>query len=334
MKLFIITLLTLSLSLNAFSTNDQTDTVRVKVGKSSVITITINDKADLDVLKKYDFQGLIDDIVKQLEAREEKPLEEKSYLREEKATEPEEEFEDVDWGERTRNYERGISRTYTSPSVKSKRRRGTYHSFNFDLGTNNYLLDGKFPDATGEPFAVRPWGSWYVAANSMQKSRVGKNIYFDWGLGMSWYNFKFEDSSIRVNRTPDEVEFVQDDRNVNFIKSRLSASYINATFVPMLDFGGSRKARVWNYGRASAFRIGFGGYAGYRIGGNSKLVYNDGGRQKDKERNSYYLNNIRYGARAQVGFRGTDLFVNYDISELFVENRGPKLNAFSFGIIF
>ena len=42
----------------------------------------------------------------------------------------------------------------------------TWQSFNFDLGTNNYLEDGKFPDSNNQPYSVRPWGSWYVAAGS------------------------------------------------------------------------------------------------------------------------------------------------------------------------
>jgi hypothetical protein len=36
----------------------------------------------------------------------------------------------------------------------------------------------------------------------------------------------------------------------------------------------------------------------------------------------------------QIGFKGTDFFFNYDMNELFAENKGPKLNAFSFGVSF
>ena len=82
------------------------------------------------------------------------------------------------------------------------------------------------------------------------------------------------------------------------------------------------------------FRIGLGPYIGYRISSHSKLVYKDDGREKEKDRDSFYLNNFRYGARLQIGYRSTDLFFNYDINELFEEGKGPKLNAFSFGVIF
>ena len=90
---------------------------------------------------------------------------------------------------------------------------------------------------------------------------------------------------------------------------------------------------MWD-GNNNSFRIGLGPYIAYRISSHSKLVYNDGGREKDKNTDNFYLNNFRYGMRLQLGYRSTDLFFNYDLNELFVEGRGPKLNAFSFGVIF
>jgi hypothetical protein len=90
---------------------------------------------------------------------------------------------------------------------------------------------------------------------------------------------------------------------------------------------------LWGHG--NGFRIGLGPYVGYRIDSYSKHVYySNGDKEKDQDRSSYYLNNFRYGARFQIGYRGTDLFVNYDMNDLYVENRGPKLNALSFGVIF
>jgi hypothetical protein len=100
---------------------------------------------------------------------------------------------------------------------------------------------------------------------------------------------------------------------------------------------GKRRNSDWSpfsYHENDGFRIGVGGYAGYRVGGRSKYVIRDGGnRIREKDRTNFYFNNWRYGARLQLGFGGVDLFANYDLNELFIENRGPRLNAFSFGII-
>ena len=46
------------------------------------------------------------------------------------------------------------------------------------------------------------------------------------------------------------------------------------------------------------------------------------------------MNNLRYGLRLQFGFRDTDFFFNYDLNELFSAGKGPKVNAFSFGVSF
>jgi hypothetical protein len=59
----------------------------------------------------------------------------------------------------------------------------------------------------------------------------------------------------------------------------------------------------------------------------------DGEREKEKDRDNFYLNNLRYGFRVQIGVRSTDLFINYDMNDLFATDKGPKLNAVSFGLI-
>jgi len=64
-------------------------------------------------------------------------------------------------------------------------------------------------------------------------------------------------------------------------------------------------------------------------------VYSEGGdKKKEKHHDNYYLTNLRYGVRLQVGFDDVDFFFNYDINNMFADNKGPQLNAFSFGISF
>jgi hypothetical protein len=135
--------------------------------------------------------------------------------------------------------------------------------------------------------------------------------------------------------------FLPLDPDLNTIKSKLTVSYLGFSAVPMFDFGYKRKVRnvegknykYWSRNN-DGFRIGAGVYAGYRIGSYTKLVWRDGGRQRDRERDNYYLENLRYGLRGVLGFRGVDLFVNYDLNPLFANERGPELNAISFGITF
>jgi len=319
------------------------DTVIVELGKTSRVIFTIKDRNDLEILKHYDFQQLFEDVLQKLENRDTTGLAGRDSTQTQDEIAKTEDSDTDDW------WERGDSGTDDNDDdndddwdndrdwidhFHGNHWGRTWQSFNFDLGTNNYLSDGKFPDSDNALYSVRPWGSWYVAASSIQRTRLASKLFIEWGIGLSWYTFKFQNDNVTIVKDDSGIEFVEDMRDVNFKKSKLSASYVQASLVPIVDFGGhSRKSRFWD-GYNNSFRIGLGPYVGYRISSHSKLVYKDDGREKEKDNDSFYLNNFRYGLRLQLGYRSTDLFFNYDLNELFSEGKGPKLNAFSFGVVF
>lgn len=312
----------------AFGQQKKNDTVIVELAKTSRLVFSIKDRSDLPTLRSYDYQALFNDILAKIEASDTILTEPVTPITNESKEDwsisyPEKEEEDT-------------SETEIEGIKKSKRYSNRYKQgfFNFDIGMNNYLSDGKFPDQDNKEYAVRPWGSWYVGVNSIQKIRIAGKFFAELGVGVSWYNFKFQDNGIVMSRGANEVAFSQAPADINPQKSKLTVCYLNASLIPVLDFGKHpNKSRFW--GNNDSFRIGLGPYVGYRIDSYSKRVFEDqGDKERDRDRNNYYLNNIRYGARFQVGFKGTDLFVNYDMNELFAANRGPKLNAFSFGVIF
>jgi hypothetical protein len=322
----------LSLAAWTVSAQEKTDTVVVPLAKTSKVIFIVQDRQDLETLKHYNFQGMFTDIISRLEKNDTTALD---TTRSEPVAA--EETKEEDWSAHRTDGSNDDDDDDEWQNITSKHNRfgRTWQSFNFDLGTNNYLADGKFPDNDNALYAVRPWGSWYLAASSIQRTRIGKNFFMEWGLGLSWYNFKFQNDNTMLVKNDDGVEFISDLREVDHIKSKLTVSYINASLVPVLDFGDhSRKPRMWD-GYRSEFRIGLGPYIGYRIASRSKMVFKeDGDREKEKNRDSFYLSNVRYGARLQLGFRSTDLFFNYDLNDLFVSGKGPALNAFSFGVIF
>lgn len=329
------------------------DSVIINVGEKSKVIFAIGDKADLQTLKQYNLQAVVDDLVAKLEQQDSSNLDKSAdtYLKtEEPATTTTTEettsstrtddrnSDDWDrtWEDRRYERERTERREYKQNRSRYYGRR-THHSFNFDLGTNNFLTSSQsFPNQNNEAYAVRPWGSWYVGINSIERTRLARKFFLEWGVGVSWYNFKFENDKMRMSKDDNTVLFSEDQRDLNFIKSKLTATYLNASFVPVLDFGGrSRRAMIFDGGYHGSFRIGIGPYAGYRVASYTKLVYkDDGDKRRERDHDSYYLNNIRYGVRLQIGFKATDLFFNYDLNEVFVDTKGPKLNAFSFGITF
>ena len=354
------------------------DSLVINVGSSKIIFL-VNDKNDLEKLKEYDLNTILEKLSLKLEEQENSDslsnndgfvsdttivvnssdvLDERTEFNRDDVDRYREEYDDDDdeydrrddYDDRDdydrynddNRYDRyrdddNYTRDYRQERREERRRYHTSitrHFFNIDLGTNNYLMDGEFPDDTNEPYAVRPWGSWYVALSSTNQTHIAGPLYADWSFNISWYNFKFQNDRVLLVEGEEQVEFIENtDPNFNFDKSKLSSTYLNASLVPMFGFGRRDSNRRWSWKGASSFRIGAGAYAGYRLLSYTKVKFDDGnGTEKDLVRNNFFLNNFRYGIRAQIGFGSTDLFFNYDINELFQEGKGPKLNAFSFGI--
>jgi hypothetical protein len=324
-----------------FSMAQAADSVIINVGESSKVIFAIGDKKDLETLKQYDFQAVINDLAAKLEngdttklakPAEEyvKPTEETSELRKVETDNTRDEDWDDSWERRQNQYRH----EYKSNSDREKRYYGrrTRQSFNLDLGMNNYIGKGQVPDF--EPYTVKQWGSWYVALNSTERTRMGRTFFLEWGAGVSWYNFKYENEAIRMAMDSVGVSFTPAVSDVEYVKSKLTAAYINVFAIPVFDFGGnSRKAMFFDGHHSESFRVGLGPYMGYRVDSYSKSVIKaDGEKHKDHSHQNYYLDNLRYGLRLQIGFRDADIFINYDLNELYTAGKGPKLNAFSFGI--
>ncbi len=189
-----------------------------------------------------------------------------------------------------------------------------YNFLESEIGINIW------PSDEGAP-AVKPWGSWYVALNSTGTWKASKNFHFKSSLGVSWYNFKFENTDIIAVKTPGGLEFQEFDQGTG-TKSKISASFVNLTLMPTLRSNDGN------------LRFGAGAYAGLRIGGRGKFVYDDvdGNQRKQFEKSNMYVENLRYGLRSEIGVGDVTFFFNYDLNELFQPGLGPELQAMSFGI--
>jgi hypothetical protein len=170
---------------------------------------------------------------------------------------------------------------------------------------------------------VKPWGSWNVNLNMVGTYKASKNFHLRTGLGVSWYNFKLEDSDLIAVKNPEGISFEEFTAGEG-TKSKISASYANLILVPTV---------LTNSGK---LRLGIGGYAGIRLGGRGKFVYDDvnGDRQKVYEKSNMYANNFRYGGRVEIGISDFNMFFNYDLNDVFEAGKGPELHAISFGLIF
>jgi hypothetical protein len=214
-----------------------------------------------------------------------------------------------------------------SAKVPAYHYRRTRQSINFDFGLNNYLENGNTPKNT--PYDLRPLGSRYFAVAPTFKTQLfSKNSPFivQYGLEFSWYNFMFAGN----RRVSSENGLTFFDSPTDLKKTKLVAAYAALPFLLHVDLAKDNRINL---------KLAFGGYAGYRVGSYTKIVYSlAGDRQKEKEHNSYDLNDFRYGLRLELGIgenrfdSGVRLFATYDFNRLFASETSPQLNAFVFGI--
>jgi hypothetical protein len=338
------------------------DTVVIELNNRSKITIYTADRVALKDIEQYDLNKMIKDLNSALKSKKIEKIEledenGKKYLRDTtiilgagSSAKTKIEVGNMellvdadDWDDLEDEFDNDlpVKRYHYEEDAIDR----TRHFFNIDIGLTNWMENGSFPDENNQDYAVKPWGSWYIALNSVNRTWLTGPLFLDWGMGISWHNWKMQNPDQIIIKGDDNIELTEAPVIYSSIKSKLTAPYINVNMVPMLDFAKGRR-RVKNLERGSVsfrtykkqgVRFGVGGFAGYRIGGHTKYVYEEEGKkQKDKDKGNFYLSNFRYGIRAQIGYKGLDLFAQYDLNSVFAEGRGPAgspgLNAISFGI--
>lgn len=313
------------------------DSVVVEFGKSGKVVIIVESKEDFEKLKLMN----INQIISELDLVENKETGELTIVEIRKRDGSVKEVVKVREDGAETEVRVGGMRVYVDESGENTRVKvetgggkpkhdkpfRTY--FNFDIGINNLLEDGKFPTSDA-PYSVKGWGSWNVGMNWMASQKISNGFYWDFGLGFQWYNFKFENRDFQAIRGDNAIDFLE--RNdVDGMKSKLSASYLTAMTLLKLDFG-----KMDGDGKRG-LQLAAGPYVGYRLGGRSKFVYEEiggSGRRKDKEATGLYLENLRYGIRGELGIGRVKFYTTYDLNELFQEGKGPAVTPISFGVIF
>ncbi|MCB2377080.1 outer membrane beta-barrel protein [Hymenobacter sp. BT635] len=200
--------------------------------------------------------------------------------------------------------------------------RAVHSDFSVDLGLNALTNRSGLAE---EQFDLKPTGSRYVSLNWHYDVRLGGRrspLYLMLGPELAFNNYMF-DKNRRLFPT-DTRTFIVQEPDLNLEKSKLATTVINMPLLMKLDFQDKS-------GR-DAFRIGAGGFAGYRLASHTKIKYEaEGNTRKDKDRGNFNLEDFQYGVQGLIGVRGIDLFVKYNMNELFKNNRGPQAQTISFG---
>lgn len=146
------------------------------------------------------------------------------------------------------------------------------------------------------------------------------------GMGLEFNNYHFSNPiSLKVENGIAVADSSYIKGGFSVQKTKLSTT--NLTVPLLLEFQiptGDHGHRIF---------ISGGVIGGLRIGAHTKVIYEDGGRKKDKNREDFNLATFRYGFTARVGYRGLKLFATYYPVALFEKDKGPEVYPFSVGLI-
>ena len=217
-------------------------------------------------------------------------------------------------------------------SSRTKNKDRSFNSrsgFNIYLGLNSFTNTGSISSTDSKNYELSPFGSRYFGFGWTRSGTISKgtNAAFkiSYGLEFSWYNFMLENNVIFAKGNT-EVGFTDFKNNkgeqIALCRNKLTIANINIPVMPYVAF---KKGSTITY-------IAAGGYVGYRVDSYTKIKEQEGGR-KEWNHSSFYLNNVRYGLAFELGLKDfPDLFVNYDMNNLFQDGKGPKIGGLSFGI--
>jgi len=210
--------------------------------------------------------------------------------------------------------------------IHNPRFRG--HWAGFEWGINNFLdSDNSLSREQDAWFMDLNTGrSWAININFAQYS-LGfgtSHVGLLTGLGLEFSNYFFDNDNT-IHEMSDLI--VADSLDGNVSKSKLTTTYLRVPLILEVQFP--------NTIRAHRVFLSAGIVAGLKLGSHTKVVYkDDGGKNKDKNRDDFNINPFRYGLTARLGFGNMSFFGDYYFSPLFVEDKGPELHPFTVGLSF
>jgi len=201
------------------------------------------------------------------------------------------------------------------------------HWSGFDLGVNGYLSpDNDFSLPSSYQFLdLTMEKSINVKLNFLEQNFTLIRNHFGLvtGLGLEYNNYRFADDVVLTEDDNKVLKrLVNTDETRNYSKSKLVVDYLNVPL--MLEYQTNK------FSKSNSFHISGGMIFGLKIGSHSKLVFDSGDKQKD--RNFTSLNPFKYDATVRIGWGVINLYADYSLGTMFKKDKGPELYPFAVGI--
>lgn len=234
-----------------------------------------------------------------------------------------------------------ISEVIDTTITKKEKRKYNGHWAGVELGINNYMTkSGSFTLAAADNFmeltAPKSLG---VNINFMEFNVpiIKNNFGFTTGMGLQINNYRLNNTVVlQQDSTP--LTFVNAPTDIKVKKYKLSTLYLT---IPLMFEVQKRINKSdddndeTDEDEGSMLYFAVGGFGGVRIASHTKQVYEKNGSEfVNKTHDDFNTSFLEYGLTARFGVGALKLYVNYNLSPLFADSKGPELYPISGGICF
>ena len=205
------------------------------------------------------------------------------------------------------------------------------HWAGFEIGMNNFLNQSNNLNLPGEYsyLELHTGKSWNVNLNLIEFdfNLIGENFGLGTGLGLEFNDYRFE-NKLPVKKGDNQliVDSSYAGSAMDISKAKLTMTHLTIPLLFEFQIPG---------GDDDGFFITVGIIGGLRLGAHTKvvLIEDDGDKDKQKNRDDFYLSSFRYGYTARIGYEAVKLFVNYYETPLFKKDKGPQVHPFTLGFM-
>jgi len=142
-------------------------------------------------------------------------------------------------------------------------------------------------------------------------------------LGVNFNNYRFDGNNTIIVDGEGVVTPSYPADPIRFDKSKLATVYGILPVMLELQIPVA-------YG--STINLGAGVIGAVKLGSHTKVVYHSDGKQKDKNRDDFNLNVLRYGVTVRAGYEMVQVYGTCWLSPMFEQGRGPELYPFEVGL--
>ena len=145
-------------------------------------------------------------------------------------------------------------------------------------------------------------------------------------LGIAINKYRFDGNNSITKDDNGVIGPLYPDPNITYSKSKFVTTYAIMPLILEAQIPLSNSNRTIN--------IGGGVIGAVKLGSNTKVVYYTESKQKDKAKDDFSLNTLRWGATGRIGYEFFQIYGTCYFTSLFEDGKGPELYPYEIGVAF